>query len=59
MTTGDDYSRFLHGLLTYQVLPREIIEQSELDATPFLKGSYQLYGHYGFGHFLMCLDSRP
>ena len=56
MTTGDDYGRFLHGLLTYQVLPREIIEQSELDATPFLKGENQLYGHYGFGHFLMCFD---
>jgi len=58
MTTGDDYSRFLHRLLTYQVLPREIIEQSERDATPFLTAEDgQLYGHYGFGHFLMCFDS--
>lgn len=56
MTTGEDYGRFLHGILTYKVLPREIIEQSERDATPFLEANNQLYGHYGFGHFLMCFD---
>ena len=57
VTTGYDYERFLHGLLSYSHPSREIIEQSELDATPFMSDYYTLYGNYGFGHFLMCFDS--
>lgn len=44
------------GLLRYTVLDRALIEQSERDYTSFLTG-YSLYGHYGFGHFLLCFDS--
>jgi len=57
MTTGHDYERFLHGLLTYKVLSKEIVDASEADSTPFLKDDYTLYGDYGFGHFLSCFDS--
>ena len=31
--------------------------RSEVDATPFNRDGYQLYGLYGFGHFLECFDS--
>jgi len=57
MTTGADYEKFLHGLLSYKVLSRAIIDESEKDATPFMSDYYTLYGDYGFGHFLMCFDS--
>lgn len=57
MTTGADYERFLSGLLTYTSLRKPLIQQSEIDHTPFLADYYTLYGDYGFGHFLMCFDS--
>lgn len=57
LTTGDDYERFLHKVLAYAHPSRAVIEQSEVDATPFLSSSYALYGNYGFGHFLACFDS--
>jgi len=57
MTNGDDYERFLHGLLSYSHPSKSVIDQSEADATPFMSNYYSLYGNYGFGHFLMCFDS--
>eukprot|EP00939_MAST-03C_sp_MAST-3C-sp1_P001506 g1506.t1 len=57
VTTGSDYERFLHGILTYNPLSKAIVDESEKDATPFLKDYYTLYGDYGFGHFLLCFDS--
>jgi len=57
LTTGEDYEKFLFGVLTYKALPKAIVEASEEDGTPFMKSSYTLYGDYGFGHFLMCFDS--
>jgi len=39
------------------VLPKNLVEASEVDATPFLSKDYTLYGNYGFGHFLECFDS--
>jgi len=57
MTTGADYQKFLHGVLAYKHISKEVIEASEQDNTPFLAGEYSLYGDYGFGHFLMCFDS--
>jgi len=56
-TTGIDYEKFMAGLLAYKTLSKELIQQSEVDATPFMKDYYTLYGDYGFGHFLMCFDS--
>jgi len=56
-TTGDDYERFLAGLLGYRTLSKKIVDASEEDATPFMSDMYTLYGNYGFGHFLMCFDS--
>lgn len=57
ITTGSDYQNFLHGLLTYKSLSKEMIKASEQDYTPFMSDFYTLYGNYGFGHFLMCFDS--
>jgi len=57
MTTGADYQKFLHGLLTYKQISKEIVTASEEDNTPFMAQDYSLYGDYGFGHFLMCFDS--
>lgn len=56
-TTGADYQNFLYKTLTASVLSQEIITASETDNTPFMKSYYQLYGLYGFGHFLECFDS--
>lgn len=56
-TTGADYEKFLYGVLSYNPLSVDIVDQSEIDATPFQKDYYSLYGDYGFGHFLMCFDS--
>jgi len=57
VTTGADYEKFLHGLLTYSPLSEDIIRASEEDSTPFMSEYYTLYGNYGFGHFLQCFDS--
>eukprot|EP00656_Telonema_subtile_P057366 TRINITY_DN9412_c0_g1_i3.p1 TRINITY_DN9412_c0_g1~~TRINITY_DN9412_c0_g1_i3.p1 ORF type:complete len:182 (-),score=52.81 TRINITY_DN9412_c0_g1_i3:275-820(-) len=57
VTTGQDYEKFLQGLLTYKSLSKEIVDASEEDNTPFMSTQYSLYGDYGFGHFLMCFDS--
>merc|ERR1712228_159149 len=57
ITTGEDYERFLAGLLGYKTLSKAIVDASEEDSTPFLGDFYTLYGDYGFGHFLMCFDS--
>ena len=58
-TTGGDYSKFLHGMLTKTILSSEVIDASEKDYTPgeMMGDGCTLYGHYGFGHFLECFDS--
>ena len=56
-TTGADYAKFLAAQLTASVLSKELVAESEKDHTPWQKGGYQLYGLYGFGHFLECFDS--
>jgi len=56
ITTGYDYENFLSNILNRTTLQKSIMDASEEDSTPFLEG-YSLYGHYGFGHFLMCFDS--
>lgn len=57
ITTGDDYEKFMTGLLGYRTLPKAVIDASEADNTPFMSDMYTLYGNYGFGHFLFCFDS--
>jgi len=57
ITTGDDYEKFLAGLLAYKPLSKAIVDASEEDSTPFMSSFYTLYGNYGFGHFLWCFDS--
>lgn len=57
ITTGDDYEKFLAGILAYAPLSKEIVDASEEDSTPFMSSWYTLYGNYGFGHFLWCFDS--
>ena len=55
-TTGHDYGNFLEGVLSYKPLSKEIVDISERNWTPFLKGQ-TMYGDYGFGHFLFCFDN--
>lgn len=55
-TVGKDYGKFLEAQLTHSVLSENLVMESEMDYTPFLKG-YTLYGNYGFGHFHECFDS--
>jgi len=57
VTTGADYEKFMHGLLSYKTLKKSVIDASEQDYTPFMSDYYTLYGDYAFGHFLMCFDS--
>jgi CubicO group peptidase (beta-lactamase class C family) len=44
VTTGDDYEKFMHGVLTYAPLSKEIVDASEENYTPFNDDGYQLYG---------------
>jgi len=48
MTTGEDYEKFLSGVLTYKPLPRAIVDASEQDYTKFLGTNYT-----------MCADCWP
>lgn len=57
ITTGNDYERFLQGMLGYTSRSRETMRESERDYTPFMSQQYTLYGNYGFGHYLACFDS--
>merc|ERR1712196_735134 len=56
-TTGYDYSKFLLAQLGNTVLSPETVSESEKSYTDFIADDYQLYGKYGFGHFLECFDS--
>ena len=58
-TTQHDYEKFLHAQLTASVLGKELIKESELNYTPFLKNDtvFTIYGLYSFGHWLECYDS--
>eukprot|EP00937_MAST-01D_sp_MAST-1D-sp2_P002155 g2155.t1 len=56
-TTGADYGRFLSHTLARTVLPKDLVDASEENATPFLDNYPALYGNYAFGHFLECFDS--
>mmetsp|Transcript_40160 Transcript_40160/g.93996 ORF Transcript_40160/g.93996 Transcript_40160/m.93996 type:complete len:437 (-) Transcript_40160:45-1355(-) len=56
-TTGEDYEKFMKKLLGYEVYKKSLMDESEVDATPFMKDMYTLYGDYAFGHFLTCFDS--
>jgi CubicO group peptidase (beta-lactamase class C family) len=57
LTTGADYQKFLAAQLTASVLSPAMVAESEKSHNDFDKGGYQLYGLYGFGHFLECFDS--
>jgi hypothetical protein len=56
-TTGNDYGKFLSGLMTSKAISKEIVEASEKNMTPFMSKRNTMYGDYGFGHFLFCFDS--
>ena len=56
-TTGYDYSKFLRAQLRREKPSRRMVLESERDYTPFMAEKYQLYGVYGFGHWLECFDS--
>ena len=58
-TTGYDYQKFLQAQLTYSVLDKALVEESEKNYTPFLKNDtlFTIYGLYSFGHWLECYDS--
>jgi len=57
ITTGEDYEKFLVGMLGRRQLSKAVLDAAEADSTPFMSEMYTLYGDYGFGHFLFCFDS--
>jgi len=67
ITTGDDYDALLQAGLTYKILPKEIMDEMELDAFrywPNLKYSplpkdydLQYYGHYGMATYFECIQT--
>jgi hypothetical protein len=56
-TTGEDFENLLKGLLTYEVLPKTILDEMETDWTkpPVSPSGDGWFGHYGMGHWWECL----
>uniref|UniRef100_A0A7S0LI79 Beta-lactamase-related domain-containing protein n=1 Tax=Coccolithus braarudii TaxID=221442 RepID=A0A7S0LI79_9EUKA len=56
VTTGGDFERMLKRLLTYEVLPRGILDVMETDYSGATTPSGDAwFGHYGMGHWWECL----
>jgi CubicO group peptidase (beta-lactamase class C family) len=65
VTTGNDYDKLLQAVLTYEIAPKEIIDQMEFDAyraypglvpSPYPKDvSLGFYGHYSMCTYFECV----
>lgn len=65
ISTGDDYDKLLQMVLTYEIAPKEIVDQMELDSyryypelkcSPYPKDvSLGFYGHYSMGTYFECV----
>jgi len=66
MTTGNDYDKLLRAVLSYKVLPKEIVDQMETDAYRTYPGlrpssypkdvSLGFYGHYSMCTYFECVN---
>ena len=56
-TTAHDFESLLHGLLTYAVLPRRVLDVMEMDYSqpPVAPSGDGWFGHYGMGHWWECI----
>ena len=56
-TTADDFEQMLHRLLTYEVLPKSILDVMETDYSqpPVDPSGDGWFGHYGMGHWWECI----
>eukprot|EP00908_Phaeocystis_cordata_P007617 Transcript_18272.p1 GENE.Transcript_18272~~Transcript_18272.p1 ORF type:complete len:354 (-),score=162.70 Transcript_18272:258-1319(-) len=56
-TTADDFENLLFRLLTYKVLPKEILDVMETDTSqpPCNPSGDGWFGHYAMGHWWECL----
>lgn len=56
-TTGNDFEKFLRGMLSYKFLDREVLSYAERDwsAPPVSPCGDGWFGHYGMGHWFDCL----
>ena len=56
-TTGDDFEQLLRRLLSYEVLPKGILDQMETDYSqpPVEPSGDGWFGHYGMGHWWECI----
>lgn len=67
-TTGNDYDKLLRAVLTYEIAPKEILDQMELDAyrrypglamSPYPKDiGLGFYGHYSMGTYFECVNQQ-
>lgn len=56
-TTADDFEQMLRRLLTYEVLPKQILDVIETDYSqpPVNPSGDGWFGHYGMGHWWECI----
>ncbi len=56
-TTADDFEQLLQRLLTYEVLPKTILDVMETDYSqpPCKPSGDGWFGHYGMGHWWECI----
>lgn len=63
-TTGDDYDIFLRAYLNYSLLSPELCKEVERDYTTNVSVTNKtqflvdFIGHYGFSHWVECLDNN-
>ena len=56
-TTANDFEQLLKRLLTYEVLPRSVLDVMETDSSkpPCTPSGDGWFGHYGMGHWWECI----
>ncbi|CAK9037134.1 unnamed protein product [Durusdinium trenchii] len=57
VTTGSDFEKMLHKMLTYEFLGKEVLSEMERDwsAAPVSPSGDGWFGHYGMGHWFDCM----
>jgi hypothetical protein len=55
-TVGKDFENYLHGMLTYNAISKDILDVAETDWTAATDPSGDgWFGHYAFGHWWECM----
>eukprot|EP00434_Breviolum_minutum_P011292 symbB.v1.2.009964.t1/scaffold623.1/size335370/7 len=57
ITTGADFEKMLHKMLTYEFLGKKVLSEMEKDwsAAPVSPSGDGWFGHYGMGHWYDCM----